>query len=99
MAIRKPEQRPSAPLFSGLSKATINPARFAGLENEVGRVAAGYSADLLLLDANPLQDIRHTSRINAVILRGQPLDRIALDDMLAKVKERYAAREKESQRE
>ena len=75
-----------------LQTATINPARFAGLENEVGRVVAGYSADLILLDANPLQDIRNTSRINAVILRGQLLDRAALDGMLAKVKKQYAAR-------
>lgn len=80
-----------------LQTATINPARFAGLEKEVGRVAAGYSADLILLDANPLQDIRNTSKINAVILRGQLLDRGALDDMLAKVKERYATKDKASQ--
>jgi imidazolonepropionase-like amidohydrolase len=69
-----------------LQTATINPARFAGLEKEVGRVATGYAADLILLDANPLQDIRNTSRINAVILRGQLLDRAALDAMLAKLR-------------
>ena len=74
-----------------LQTATTNPARFAGLEQEVGRVASGYAADLILLDANPLHDIRNTSRIDAVILRGQLLDRAALDAMLAKVKERYAA--------
>jgi imidazolonepropionase-like amidohydrolase len=71
-----------------LRTATINPARFVGLENEVGRVAAGYSAELILLDANPLQDIRNTSRINAVIHRGRLLDRAALDEMLAKAKSR-----------
>lgn len=54
-----------------LQTATTNPARFAGLDNEVGRIAAGYSADLILLDANPLQDIRNTNRIKAVILRGE----------------------------
>jgi hypothetical protein len=71
-----------------LQTATTNPARFAGLEKAVGRVANGYAADLILLDANPLQDIRNTSRINAVILRGQLLDRAALDAMLAKARER-----------
>jgi imidazolonepropionase-like amidohydrolase len=71
-----------------LQTATINPARFAGLESEVGRVAPGYSADLVLLEANPLQDIRYTSKINAVLLRGQLLDRAALDELLAKVKPR-----------
>ncbi len=73
-----------------LQTATTNPVRFAGLEKEVGRVANGYVADLILLDANPLQDIRNTSRINAVILRGQLLDRTALDAMLVKVKARNA---------
>jgi imidazolonepropionase-like amidohydrolase len=65
-----------------LQTATINPARFAGLEKEVGRVATGYAADLVLLDANPLQDIRNTNGINAVILRGRLLDRAALDAIL-----------------
>jgi hypothetical protein len=71
-----------------LQTATINPARFVGLENEVGRVAAGYAADLILLDANPLQDIRNTHSINAVILHGKLLDRIALDAMLLQAKPR-----------
>jgi imidazolonepropionase-like amidohydrolase len=74
-----------------LQTATVNPARFAGIDKETGRVATGYAADLILLDANPLQDIRNTSRIDAVILRGQLLDRGALDAMLAKVKERYSS--------
>lgn len=71
-----------------LKTATINPARFAGIENEVGRVAPGYAADLILLDASPLQDIRNTRRIDSVILRGQLLDRAALDAMLAKARPR-----------
>lgn len=82
-----------------LQTATINPARFAGLENDTGRIATGYSADLVLLDANPLEDIRNTSRIATVILRGKLLDRAALDGMLAKVKERYSAQDKASQQE
>lgn len=76
-----------------LQTAMTNPARFAGLDNEVGRIAAGYSADLILLDANPLQDIRNTNRINAVVRCGKLFDRAALDDMLAKVKARYAGGE------
>jgi hypothetical protein len=84
---------------AALQTATINPARFAGLENEVGRVAVGYSADLILLDANPLEDIRNTRRINAVVLRGQRLDRLALDGMLAKVKQRLGASDKAPQRD
>ena len=73
-----------------LITATANPVRFAGLETATGRVAPGYAADLVLLDANPLQDIRNTRRINAVMLRGQWLDRAALDELLTKARPPHA---------
>lgn len=43
----------------------------------------GKRADLLLLDADPLQDIHNTTRIRAVMADGRLLDRVALDKMLA----------------
>jgi len=46
--------------------------------DELGTIAAGKSADLIVLDANPLDDITNTRRISAVYLRGQELDRAAL---------------------
>jgi Amidohydrolase family len=78
--------------LAALQTATINPARFAGLARTVGRIATGYSADLVLLDANPLKDIHNTRRISAVILRGQLLERSALDDLLARAKQALATR-------
>jgi hypothetical protein len=48
-------------------------------------VAAGKTADLLLLDANPLEGIRNTQRINAVIFNGNLYDRPALDPVSAHV--------------
>ncbi len=45
---------------------------------DVGTVAAGKSADFLVLDADPLEDIANTRRISAVYLRGAPVDRAAL---------------------
>jgi imidazolonepropionase-like amidohydrolase len=39
-------------------------------------------ADLVLLDADPLQDIRNTSKISEVFVRGQEFDRTALDQIL-----------------
>jgi imidazolonepropionase-like amidohydrolase len=46
--------------------------------SDVGTVAAGKSADFLVLDANPLDNITNTRRISAVYLRGSALDRAGL---------------------
>lgn len=62
-----------------LHAATLAPAEYFGLENQYGSVAAGQIADLVLLNANPLEDIRHTRQIEAVIFNGNLYDRAALD--------------------
>lgn len=63
-----------------LRAATTAPATFMGLGDELGRVAPGYVADLILLDENPLSDIRATRSVSTVILRGdEVLDRRALE--------------------
>jgi imidazolonepropionase-like amidohydrolase len=56
--------------------ATRNSAEFMRLPN-TGTVEAGKSADLLVLDANPIEDITNTRRINAVYLRGATVNRTA----------------------
>ena len=66
-----------------LRTATINPARFLHDATANGSVAPGMNADLVLLDANPLESIRNTQRIAAVVARGRYLDRAELDGMLA----------------
>jgi hypothetical protein len=66
-----------------LRSATLNPAKFLGLDKTLGTVEQGKIADLVLLDANPLADIRNTQTINAVISNGRLFDRKALDKMLA----------------
>lgn len=53
-----------------LYSATVQAARFLKLENEVGQVMSGMQADLVLLDANPLEDISNTRRISRVMLAG-----------------------------
>jgi imidazolonepropionase-like amidohydrolase len=65
-----------------LRAATISPARFFGLERELGAVRPGYRADLLLLESNPLNDIRATRRIVGVMQDGHWLDRHDLDALL-----------------
>src|SRR6266508_5467197 len=70
--------------MEALQTATRNPARFFGLQDSLGTVEQGKIADLILLDANQLLDIRHTQKINAVVANGRLLDRTTLDDLLAK---------------
>jgi imidazolonepropionase-like amidohydrolase len=65
-----------------LQTATSKPAEFLGRTQEQGSIAAGQRADLVLLDANPLEDIQNTQKIRAVVLNGKVLDRSALDGLL-----------------
>jgi imidazolonepropionase-like amidohydrolase len=71
--------------MESLQAATSNPAKFLGMEATLGSIEPGKSADLVLLSANPLDDIHNTQKITAVIVNGRFLDRAALDGILAKV--------------
>jgi imidazolonepropionase-like amidohydrolase len=57
--------------FEILKSATFEPARYFGMLDSAGTVARGKLADLVLLDANPLEDIRNTRRISAVVTNGR----------------------------
>ena len=54
-----------------LQTATLNPAKFLGKTDTYGTIQVGRVADLVLLDANPLEDISHTRKIHAVVLGGR----------------------------
>lgn len=71
--------------LEALQTATINPARFFGIEEQAGTVEKGKFADLLLLSANPLDDIANTQKIAAVIANGQYFRRADLDKILGMV--------------
>ena len=66
-----------------LRMATIDAARFAERDARFGTVSVNKAADLILLGANPLENIRNTRSIHGVMLGGRYLDRPALDGMLA----------------
>ena len=68
--------------MQALQTATRNPARYFGILNETGTIEAGKSADLVLLDADPLADIQNTQKIAAVVSRGRYYSRQDLDAML-----------------
>ena len=71
--------------MEALQAATLNPARFQGKEKDLGTIDKGKIADLILLDADPLDDIGNTKKIAAVVSAGRLYSRAALDQMLAKV--------------
>ena len=60
--------------LGALQAATLNPARFLHATDSLGTVSAGKVADLVLLDADPLADIRNVSRIAAVVINGRLID-------------------------
>jgi hypothetical protein len=65
--------------MQALQAATRNPAAFFGMQDSLGTIAPGMLADLVLLDADPLRDIRNTTAIHAVLMNGRLLDRQTLD--------------------
>ncbi len=68
--------------MQALQSATRNPARYFNKLGEWGTVEVNKSADLVLLNADPLEDIRNTEKIEAVILRGRYYARKDIHGML-----------------
>ncbi len=70
--------------MQALQTAISNPAKFFGTESTSGEIAKGKTADLVLLDADPLADIHNTKKISAVVANGHLYNRAALDALLLK---------------
>jgi hypothetical protein len=68
-----------------LQAATLNPAKLLQATDSLGTVAKGKLADLVLLDANPLEDITNTTMIRGVVANGRYFDRAALDKLLLEI--------------
>jgi imidazolonepropionase-like amidohydrolase len=71
--------------IAALQAATFNAAKFFNKSDTLGTIEKGKLADLVLLDANPLENIGNTKKINAVVLNGRLFDRNDLDKMLADI--------------
>lgn len=80
--------RAGLPPAAVLRAATLSPAEYFALERQYGTVEEGKVADLLVLRANPLADVRNTTSIEAVVFNGNVYDRAALDGI-----ERYVERQ------
>jgi imidazolonepropionase-like amidohydrolase len=72
--------------LAALQTATRNAAECLGLLESTGTIERGKSADVVLLEADPLADIRNTTRIAAVVLRGKVFDQPALQKLLESAK-------------
>jgi hypothetical protein len=77
--------------LQALQAATLAPARVMGLQDSLGSVETGKLADLLILDANPLEAIDNSRRIHAVVANGRLFTRTDLDQKLAQAAAAAAA--------
>jgi imidazolonepropionase-like amidohydrolase len=57
-----------------IASATTGAAKLIGLENEVGRIAPGYSADLIAVSGDPLADVRALEKVDFVMVRGRTIE-------------------------
>lgn len=76
--------------LQALEAATINPARTLGLSKDLGSIEAGKLADLVVMDANPLDNIRNTEKVSKVMLGGRLYDATTLNEETTGTRKRQA---------
>jgi imidazolonepropionase-like amidohydrolase len=84
--------------LEALQTATLNPAQFFGMQEQLGTIEKGKIADLVFLDANPLDDIRNTQKVGGVIVNGRFYSRSDLQKILQGVEVAAAKKEPVVQR-
>ncbi len=72
--------------LQSLRAATLNPAQYFNMTDSLGTIANGKLADLVLLDGDPLIDIRNTARVAAIVANGQLFDGTARQKLLDDVR-------------
>lgn len=68
--------------MDALAAATLRPAEWFSMEDEMGAIGVGQRADMVLLDADPLLDIENTRAISAVVTKGVVLDRDDIEELI-----------------
>lgn len=69
--------------LEAITTATLNPAKYFDIDDQLGLIREGYLADLVMLNENPLENIEHTKTIHVVIRNGKVRTRKDLDELLA----------------
>jgi len=71
--------------LEALESATVLPARWFGIQDELGTIAPGKLADLVLLDANPRENIQNLRKVSGVVANGRYYDSTKLEHLLAQM--------------
>jgi Tol biopolymer transport system component/imidazolonepropionase-like amidohydrolase len=74
--------------LEALDSATLSGARYLGMENDLGSIEAGKLADLVVLDRNPLENIRNSDSVRSVMLNGRLYDAATLDEIAPRTRKR-----------
>ena len=75
--------------YAALESATKNPAMFLNLSDQAGTIAIGKRGDLVLLDANPLEDIANTQKRAGVMIKGQYFTQAEMNRWLDEIAPRF----------
>ena len=74
--------------LQAIRSATLNGAEHLGMDKEIGSIENGKLADMIILDANPLDDIRNTEKIKFVIMNGRVYDAATMNETISREKAR-----------
>jgi imidazolonepropionase-like amidohydrolase/Tol biopolymer transport system component len=72
--------------LQAIRAATLNGANYLGMDKEIGSLEAGKLADLVIMDANPLEDIRNSEKIKYVMINGRLYDSMTMNELISREK-------------
>ncbi len=72
--------------LQAIKAATLNGASYLGMEKEIGSLEVGKLADLIVMDANPLEDIRNSEKIKYVMINGRLYDSMTMNELISREK-------------